>query len=126
MKHFGDITKLSGSPFQDLSVAGKEYDMHEDACYQHPGHVCGHDGDVPGFMREDGKCYCINCHKELEITDKMRKWFEDRAGTKTEMQECFACGGKDCMEVTMRKNNVTLEWHAAYGECRKCGARFIV
>lgn len=103
-----------------------EYDMHEDACYQHPGHICGHWGGVPGFVHEDGKCRCVNCHEVLEITDEMKKWFEDRSGVKTEMQDCFACGGKGCVEVTMRKNYVTLEWCTAYGKCRECGARFIV
>ncbi len=96
-----------------------DYDMHTDSTYRRPGcPKC----NVP--VGSDGKCY--SCGKEYWFNDKMRKWFDDRAGEKVETEDCWRCGGVGTVEMHCRKNHVTCEWQAAWGHCTKCGMRFIV
>lgn len=93
-----------------------DYDMHEDKCYKCPG--CPECKEPIGKY-EDGQYRCFSCGKVVEVTDpEMQKWFFDRSGTKTEMEDCFpseikmrngeimrmGCGGKQCVKVRYYKN----------------------
>jgi len=99
-----------------------EYDMHTDSIYKCPGcEKCY----APVFPEVD-RYLCVSCGEEVDVTDpEMIKYFEDRAGTKTEMRLCINCGEKT-LETHYHRNPVTLEWEAMWGECKKCGMRFIV
>ena len=103
-----------------------EYDMHTDKCYKHPGcPKC----DMPIYKdKEDGLYHCLSCGEEVFMEDpRMIKWMQEREETKTEYEDCFlGCGGEKCVKVHYRRNPVTMEWQQAYGECEKCGLRFIV
>ena len=120
------------------AIWGTDYDMHEDKCYKCP--ACPECRE-PVFLYEDNKYHCVSCGKVVEVKDpKMLKWFEEREGTKIEMEDCFSeevelkngqkikmgCGGKKCVEVHYRKNPVTLEWETMGGHCTKCDMKFIV
>ena len=99
-----------------------EYDHINDKCYRMPGcDECG----APVGLDEDGQYRCFSCGQAVESDDDMKKWFEVRDGEKVEMTKCLVCGEEQC-ETHYFKNNVTLEWQTAFGECRKCGAKFIV
>ncbi len=115
-----------------------DYDMHEDKCYDCPG--CPECKEPIGKY-EDEQYRCFSCGKVVEVTDpEMQKWFFDRSGTKTEMEDCFpseikmkngeimrmGCGGKKCVEVHYYKNPVTLKWQVAGGHCTKCNMKFMV
>lgn len=102
-----------------------EYDMHMDKCYKCPG--CD-ECYAPIFENEDGQYQCVSCGELFEVSEpKMIKYFEDRKGTKVEMEDCFlGCGEKKCVEVHYRKNPVTLKWQCMGGVCTKCKMRFIV
>lgn len=101
-----------------------DYDFQEDKCYKHPGcRSC----DAPVFKYEDNKYHCVSCGEEFELSDDMIKWFEERKGSKIEMEDCtFGCKGKKCVEVHYHKNPVTLKWQCSGGHCTKCGMRFMV
>ena len=106
------------------AIWGMDYDMHNDKCYDRP--VCP-DCKEPFGVFEDGTYRCYACGEVVSIEDpEMIKWFEDRAGTKTEIMDCFTCGGKECVEARMRKNPVTLDWETTGGQCSNCGMQFIV
>lgn len=110
-----------------------DYDMHTDKCYNRPG--CP-ECDAPVGKYEDGKYRCYSCGKEAEITDPdMIKWFQDREGEKVEYEDCpqyeiegtiYGCGGKGTTETHYYKNPVTLKWQVGWGQCNRCGKRFIV
>ena len=104
------------------------YDFHEDKCYKAPGcKECSekHFTDVPVWLREDGLCECVNCHQTAKPDEEQRKWFEERLGTKVEIETCIHCFEK-ASEVHYHKNPVTLKWETSWGQCKKCGTRFIV
>ena len=106
------------------AIWGTDYDMHEDKCYDRP--VCP-DCKEPFGMSDDGNYHCFSCGKIIKVEDpEMIKWIEERQGTKIEMRDCFICEGKGTSEDHLIKNNVTLEWQTAWGECMNCGCRFIV
>lgn len=107
------------------AVWGSDYDLHNDKCNKCP--ACPECRE-PIFLYEDKQYHCVSCGKVVEVEDpKMLKWFEEREGTKTEMEDCFlGCGGKKCVEVHYRKNRVTLEWQTMGGHCTKCGMKFMV
>jgi len=99
-----------------------EYDSRQDKIYDCPS--CP-ECRAPVMQFEDGY-RCICCGKELEIDAKMKEWFQERNGYKTEMKNCFKCGGVACLETHYRKSPVTLKWEAMRGKCSKCGMEFIV
>jgi len=103
-----------------------DYDMAEDKCYKAPGCPTCRE---PIALYEDGKYRCLSCGKVVKPSEEMLKWFADREGRKTEIQDCpkiIGCGGKKCVEVVYRKNPITLKWEAAGGMCKRCGMKFIV
>lgn len=100
---------------------GLEYDYHNDKCYNEPQHEeCG----APIYF-EEGAYRCICCGEEMELTDDMKKWIDERSGEKEECIPCMNCG-KPTMKVHYYKNRNTLEWETGCGECDSCGMRFIV
>ena len=105
------------------AVWGMDYDHVTDKCYDRP--MCP-ECDAPVIRFEDGKIRCVSCSEEASLDADMLKWLADREGEKIEMKDCCGCGGKGCMETHYVKNDVTLEWQPAFGECVKCGMRFIV
>ena len=115
-----------------------DYDMHTDKCYNTLG--CPKCNDPIGKC-EDGEFRCFNCGKVVFVKDKtMLSWYNKRSETKTEYEDCFpeevemkngevvkmGCGGKGTVRVIYRRNPVTMEWQTAYGECTKCGLKFMV
>ena len=115
------------------AVWGLDYDHVTDKCYHRPMCLCC---DAPVVKFNDGQYKCISCRQPVEVSDpEMLKWLADREKEKVEMQDCpkyefngytYGCGGKNCVETHYIRNDVTLEWQAAYGECKNCGMRFIV
>lgn len=106
------------------AIWSMDYDYITDNCYQRP---CCPECEAPIAKAEDGKYHCFSCAEEVDVEDaEMLKWFADRDGWKEEMTDCIACGGKSCVKTHYYKNRVSLEWQCASGECKKCGARFIV
>lgn len=115
------------------AVWGLDYDHITDKCFNRP--VCP-ECDAPVTMFQSGEYKCISCRQPVEVNDaEMLKWLKDREGEKVVMKDCtqivvngcvFGCGGKRTVETHYVKNNVTLKWQTAWGQCRKCGARFIV
>ena len=107
-----------------------DYDMwaeDSDGAFMRP--MCPNCHEPIGKIGEDGdeNYRCYNCYEVVEVDDKeMLKWFDDRAGTKTDMTFCLACGGEDCVESHYYKDPRTLKWKMAGGVCKNCGARFIV
>lgn len=115
------------------AVWGHDYDLHTDMIYKCP---CCPKCMEP-IVEDDGKYICVSCRKEIIVDDdKMKLWFEERAGTKTEYVDCCqiklrdgvicGCGGKQCMKITYVKDKADLHWVVAFGICEKCGARFLV
>ena len=113
-----------------------DYDMHNDKCFDRPQCPECH---APIFEHDEGEFRCISCNEQFELDEKMIEWVRSRQGSKVEMQDCHdtpfewkgetihtGCGGTKCVEVHYRKNPMTLEWQVAWGECKKCGMRFIV
>lgn len=113
-----------------------DYDYRTDKCFDRP--QCP-ECYAPIFEHEVGKFRCVSCDQEFELDDKMKEWVRSRSGTKIEMEDCpdyefehkgkkikMGCGGKGCVETHYIKNDVTLEWQAAWGVCKNCGGRFIV
>ncbi|MBR2800327.1 MAG: hypothetical protein IKE04_05570 [Oscillospiraceae bacterium] len=99
-----------------------DYDYVSDECYKRPGcPKC----NAPITLSPDGKCYCVSCGKLTKADEGMMKWLRERAERKVESMKCLVCGSNEC-ETHMVRNNVTMKWQVAWGECRKCGARFIV
>lgn len=106
------------------AIWGMDYDLISDKCYNRP--MCPK-CDAPVVRVADGNYKCISCMNKVQVTDpEMLKWLADREGTKVEMLNCFGCGGWKCVETHFVKNHVTLEWQAAWGECKNCNMRFIV
>lgn len=106
------------------AVWGQDYDMHTDKLYRRP--VCPKCKE-PFGKDEQGVERCYSCGRIVDVTDpEMVKWLEARSETKTEMWDCWQCGGQSCMVVHMRRNPVTLEWQSAGGHCTKCGMQWIV
>lgn len=115
------------------AVWGHDYDLHTDQIYKCP--CCPK--CMEGIYKDGDNYKCPACGKIVTVDDdKMKKWFEDRAGTKVEYAECYqlklrdrvisGCGGQDCMKITYVKNKADLHWEVAFGVCEKCGTRFIV
>ena len=110
-----------------------DYDHTTDNCYHRPG--CP-ECNAPAIMYEDGEYKCVSCQQPIEVNDTdMQKWFKAREGEKVVMEDCpqyeidgcvYGCGGKRTVETHYFKNDVTLKWQAAWGQCNKCGRRFIV
>lgn len=100
-----------------------DYDFHSDKTYICPG--CA-DCREPIIQKKNGKCFCISCEEETVPDDKMKKWLEERSRTKIEWEDCLICEGKRCVETNYVVNKVTLEWQEVFGNCRRCGASFIV
>lgn len=101
---------------------GIDYDYKTDKCFKRP--VCP-ECETPIFKHET-EYECVSCQKPVQVDSEMLKWLEDREGEKVEMTDCFRCKGKGTLETHYFKNDVTLEWEAACGECKACGMRFIV
>ena len=115
------------------AIWGMDYDYRTDRCYNRP--MCP-ECDAPVIRFEDGNYKCVSCKRKIHITDpEMLKWLSEREETKVEMHDCprikldngvYGCGEKACVETHFIRNNVTLEWQIAWGECKRCGMRFIV
>lgn len=99
-----------------------DYDFNTDTRYERPGCAECHE---PVGLREDGLYHCYNCGEAVQIDETMEKWFADRAGEKVETGMCIVCKANEC-ETHYRKNLATMKWQAAWGKCRKCGAKWIV
>ncbi len=109
-----------------------DYDSRTDRLFDRPG--CP-DCKAPIGKYEDGY-HCFLCDRLIKVSDpEMIKWLDEREETMVKMEDCpkyifkdhsLGCGGKECVETHYVRNNVTLEWQVAWGECRNCGMRFIV
>lgn len=109
-----------------------DYDMHTDKTYDRPG--CPDCCQAIGKYEDGYRCF--SCGELVEVSDpEMIQWLKDREETMVKIQNCpkiefnghsCGCGGKECVEEHYVRNNVTLEWQLAWGECRNCGMRFIV
>lgn len=123
----GDCPKKLNMQDPELKAKwGMDYDHTVDKCYDRP--MCP-ECDAPVVKHKSGEYRCVSCHRFVKIEDpEMLKWLTDREGEKVEMHDCFSpyCDGKKCLETHLVRNNVTLEWQTAWGECKKCGMRFIV
>ena len=124
-KNFKRCSKCDRAYDRLVAVWGTDYDAHEDACYDRP--VCPECKEP--FSLSDHRCFA--CGRVVYVDDpSMYKWLEEREGSKTEMEDCWpepmGCGGKACVETHYIKSPVTLDWHVAWGVCKKCGRRFIV
>lgn len=110
-----------------FAVWGEDYDFIMDDTFKCP--VCPECEEPIGKMG-DGKYHCFSCGKEVEIADEdIKGWFAEREGEKVEMEDCNGrkgCGGKNCVETHYVKNPISKEWQQAWGECIRCGMRFIV
>ena len=118
------LTCVEDRPKEHVAAAwGDDYDMHMDKIYKRP--VCGK-CKYPFGQDEQGVERCYNCGRIVDVTDpEMVEWLKVRRETKTEMGDCFQCGGKGCMEFHMRRNPITLEWQGAFGHCNNCGMQWI-
>ena len=106
------------------AIWGLDYDLATDKCYNRP---CCPECEAPVWKEDDGKYRCVSCGDEIDVTDPdMIRWIDDRNVSKVEVEDCFVCHGKQCVETHYRKNHITLEWQAAWGKCNNCGSRFIV
>ena len=116
-----------------VAVWGMDYDYRTDKCYDRP--MCP-ECNAPVIRFKDGKYKCVSCRQPVEVIDaEMLKWLAKREEEKIEYEDCpqwrhdgyvYGCGGKGTVETHYVRNNVTLEWQTAWGECSKCGMRFIV
>lgn len=114
---------------------GVDYDYHNDKCYRRP--VCP-ECNAPIIRYEDGMYRCLSCGEIIEVAgDDMKEWIRVREETKIEYRDCprienkgkflkMGCGGKNCVKTLFRRNQVTLEWEIAMGECTQCGLKYIV
>lgn len=111
---------------------GLDYDYKTDKCFKRP--VCP-DCDAPAIKFESGEYKCVSCRKPVQVDANMLKWLTKREGEKVEHNDCtqyevngtiYGCGGKGTVETHYIRNDVTLEWQTAWGQCSKCGMRFIV
>lgn len=107
------------------AIWGTDYDFIMDECYKCP--VCPKCEEPIGKMK-DGKYHCFSCGEVVEVVESdMKEYFAEREGEKVEMMDCvLGCGGRNCMETHYHKNPVSKEWQTAWGECTRCGRRFIV
>ena len=101
------------------AVWGMEYDGRTDSIYYCP--KCP-DCDMPIFDHEQHICH--GCGEQLELTEDMIHYEQERIGTKEDIEECMQCHEMK-MKTVKVKNPVTKEWQYAYGQC-ECGCRFIV
>lgn len=101
-----------------------DYDFKDDKCYKCPG--CKECMAPVRLSDDDGKYYCFSCGEEFELDDDMKKWIEDRRGSKIEIEDCYGCGGKNCHTVRFCKDPISLRWRAVSGECSECGVRWMV
>lgn len=108
---------------------GLDYDYINDECFKRPScPKCAEEyGCVPILPNDKGEYRCINCQEIVELDEKQKQWIDDRCGAKVEIEDCvLGCGGKNCVEATYIKNDVTLKWQLATSVCTKCGRRIIV
>ena len=115
------------------AVWGLDYDYRTDKCFNRP--ICP-ECDAPVVKFRDGRYKCVSCRKPVDIDDaKMIEWLTVREETKITMEDCpkiehdgfvHGCGGKACVETHHVRNDVTLEWQVAWGQCLNCKMRFIV
>ena len=108
----------------------------EDGSFQRP--MCPICHEPIGKIGEDGddSYRCYNCYEVVEVNDeKMKEWFADREGIKTEIHECHKLDIGDgktigCGEMTMEyhyyKDSRTGDWKLGGGQCKNCGTWFIV
>jgi hypothetical protein len=114
------------------AIWGLDYDYRTDKCYKRP--MCP-ECDAP-ILKDGDEYKCISCGQPAEVEPFMIVWIENRNETKVTMEDChqfnlpdggkIGCGGKACVETHYVRNPVTLEWQTAWGQCSKCGKRFIV
>ena len=111
------------------AIWGLDYDFETDKCFLRPS--CP-ECEAPLWKDKDGTYSCVNCGKDISITDpKMKEWLDIREETKIEYEDCnkiasVGCGGKKCVKTLYIRNKVTLEWQPASGYCEKCGMHYIV
>jgi uncharacterized Zn ribbon protein len=111
------------------AIWGLDYDFHTDKCFFRPS--CP-ECEEPLWKDEKGKYICVECGKEISVTQKeMIDWLKKREEQKIVYEDChkskyFGCDGKKCVRTLYVRNKVTLEWQAASGYCEKCGMHFIV
>ena len=98
-----------------------EYDWRNDKTYDEPQHE---ECQAPIYF-VDGAYRCIGCGQEVELTEDMKNWIDERSGKKTETEVCGACK-QNTMHIHYHINRNTKEWEVGYGECTNCGMRFIV
>lgn len=117
-----------------IAVWGDDYDGHADKIYRRP--VCPECKEPFGIHDPDHRCF--NCGRKITVTDpEMLKWLDERSESKVVMEDdpvfttkdgkvLGGCGGKKCVETHYRINPATKKWEVAWGQCTKCGMRFIV
>ena len=119
------LTCVEDAPTERVTaIWGQDYDGREDKIYRCP--VCPN-CKTPFGKDTLGVERCYSCGRIVDVLDpEMIEWLKVRREIKKELQDCWKCGGKECDEVILMRNPVTLKWQACGGHCKNCGMNWIV
>lgn len=101
----------------------KYFDYQTEKYYERPCcPECSAKSEPTPVVVEHDKYVCLNCHADIEVDKKQKKWIDDMRKTKLSVEKCFMCGAYK-MVYTKKRNPVTRKWQVSSGVCGNCGCK---
>lgn len=82
-------------------------------------------GELAPVIRHEDRYECLNCHTQLEVDKKQKKFVDESLKIKKKIGKCMWCGAFK-MVYKERKDMSTGKWCISSGYCENCNTKMIV